>query len=115
MKKNLLCLLLLSFYLQSFSQQTFSENIKIKGFGSSSNTILASNDDLLGSLDTDSGVYVFRISKSGSLKWEKLFGSSSFSTPVLCLSKDNGFVCYCDVFNSILNTHQISLIKCDSL
>ncbi len=117
MKKTLLQLFIFSVVcsLKICAQQTFSDGIKIdNGFTLRGIIIQATNSNFLSAITIDSGLYITRLRKTGSILWEKLYGTGTGESVNINETPDNGFICYGFMNNTITGNHQLTLFKCDS-
>jgi len=117
MKGSLLFLLVFNFIFFSIAnaQSTFSLKAKISNrYSFRGTTVQATNYDLIVPLNTDSGLYILRVDKTGKAKWQKKFGLQGDQVVTICAAPDNGFACFGYIFNTTTGIRQLTLFKCDS-
>jgi hypothetical protein len=118
MKKNLLLLFFLNLLVFSiaYSQVTFSLKMKVANrYSFRGITVQAINGDLIVPLNTDSGLYILRIEKTGKAKWQKKWGLNADQVIAICVTPDNGFACFGNIYNTAIGSRQLTLFKCDSM
>src|SRR5262249_15117467 len=104
----------LIFYVLSFSQQTFSLQVKLSTNCFPGSSVKAYNNNLLISVCNEKGLFIARVDAEGNIIWEKMYNSHAEKTPFICATPDNGFVCVAYILNSITSQNEVTIFKCDS-
>jgi hypothetical protein len=116
MKKSLLLIIFnLIIFSITYSQTTFSLKAKIENrYPFRGVVVQAKNSNLIVPLNTDSGLFILRIEKTGEAKWQYKFGLNGDQVIAICITPDNGFACFGNIYNRTTGNRQLTLFKCDS-